>query len=64
MKSTEEMTNLRRNNLQQSCDEIIAEIKNYNYPLLIELLNDTQFFLHILKQEDANILSAFFKAAS
>lgn len=63
MKRTEEMTNLRRNNLQQSYGEIIAEIKNDNYPLLTELLNDTQFFLHILNQEDANVLSAFFKAA-
>ncbi|WP_339051753.1 ankyrin repeat domain-containing protein [Candidatus Lariskella endosymbiont of Epinotia ramella] len=58
MKRTEETIDLR-----QSYDEIIALMQNDNDPLPPEWLQNEEFFFHILQQEDANILSAFFEAA-
>ncbi|WP_339051818.1 hypothetical protein [Candidatus Lariskella endosymbiont of Epinotia ramella] len=59
MKRIEETIDLR-----QSYDEIMAKIKNNNYVISPELLNDEQFFFHILKLGDAEILITFFDAAS
>lgn len=59
MKYTEEEKNLR-----QIYDKTIDETKNGNHSMLKQLLRNTEFFLHILRQEDAQTLQTFFDIAA